>query len=249
MRPSLYAKVLNELDLVPVAPEQTNAESPVGMVWKPWIYGSHYDLYDQLAAVGGIRPHIHLMNLTRFDDDKARIQQVFECSFGYPLGIDPTNHLGPAVTKSRVNGQHDGAIVMCPIDEVNPEAVYQLPIDNLTGDGYVEDIRVSVLAYAPEICYLKYRPVADRFSNINAYARLGSVHDLFSRDELAHIGAFAHEAGLECGEVDVLRDRKKSQIYIVDANNTPYGPPNHLDAGEAKTAVRALAGAFARAYL
>ena len=248
MRPSLYAKVLHKLNLRPVAPKQTSEASTLGLVWKPWIYGSDYDLAPKFEVVQRLSPNIRLINETQFDDDKARVQEEFERSFGYRLEVDPRTHVGPAVTKSRVNGRHDGAIVVCPIAEVNPKAVYQLPIDNVTDNGHVEDIRVSIVSYVPEICYLKYRPVADRFSNINAYARLGSVHDMFSSEELSRIGAFARGAGLECGEVDVLRDRQSGQIYIVDANNTPYGPPNHMAEGDAEMAVRRLADAFARAY-
>lgn len=247
LRPSLYAKVLHELDLVPVAPKQTSVRSPVGIVWKPRADGTHHDLYHQLEAVGRVRPHIHLINLTHFNVDTARVQAEFERTFGYSLGVDPTTHVGPAVTKSRVNGRR--TIVMCPVDEVDPDAVYQLPIDNITDDGHIEDIRMSLVSYTPEVCYLRYRPLADRLSDIDADVRLGSMHDLLSDHELSCISGFARNAGLECGEVDVVRDRESRQIYIVDAHNTPYGPPNHLGKGEAKAAVSVLAEAFARAYL
>ena len=34
--------------------------------------------------------------------------------------------------------------------------------------------------------------------------------------------------GIDYGELDILRDNNDGRIYIVDANNTPSGPPNGL---------------------
>jgi hypothetical protein len=38
--------------------------------------------------------------------------------------------------------------------------------------------------------------------------------------------------GLEFGELDILRDNLSQKIYILDVNNTPSGPPNHIKKGD-----------------
>ena len=54
---------------------------------------------------------------------------------------------------------------------------------------------------------------------------------------------------LEYGELDILRDLDNKKIYIVDVNNTPFGPPANISAAQGKEAIRILAEAFEEAFL
>ncbi|MGV0795099.1 hypothetical protein [Mycolicibacterium sp. XJ1819] len=249
MRGSLYAKIFDELNLEPVAPRHTTAASPFGLIWKPWIHGSAYDLSGKIAKLRRISPDIRLINDTAFTDDKLVVQREFERAFGYGLEVDPTTYVGLAVKKSRVNAKHDGMVVECPIPQADPEMAYQLLVDNVNEDGDNLEIRVSIMAYEPQLCHMKWKTDANRFVNWNKLIRLvPSIDELFSPDELAKMAAFARGIGLECGDMDVLRDNKSGKIYIVDANNTPYGPPNNIDESDAPKLLRQYADAFARVY-
>ena len=41
----------------------------------------------------------------------------------------------------------------------------------------------------------------------------------------------------------------RGRIYIVDVNNTPYGPPNHIEPAEGDLAVRILADTFVEEFV
>ena len=58
------------------------------------------------------------------------------------------------------------------------------------------------------------------------------------KDELNKIHRFCAKIGMDYGEVDVLRDRDDGRIYIVDANNTPSGPPSPISDSDGNIAVR-----------
>ena len=54
---------------------------------------------------------------------------------------------------------------------------------------------------------------------------------------------------VEYGEIDAVRDRSSGQLYIVDVNPTPFGPPNHIDRRGYYRAIARMADAFQRAFL
>jgi hypothetical protein len=124
--------------------------------------------------------------------------------------------------------------------------VAEILIDNITDDGFACDIRLPVILGQIPLAYLKYRPKETRFSNVNSHAKLISPLDALSAEELAKCITFARSIGLDYGELDVLRDRTDGRIYIVDANNTPYGPPNHLPGPEHYEALSIFEQAFAK---
>lgn len=55
--------------------------------------------------------------------------------------------------------------------------------------------------------------------------------------------------GLDWGELDILRNKDDGRAYIVDVNNTPAGPPNHLSKEDKERALQQLATTFARVFL
>lgn len=192
-------------------------------------------------------PDDRLINARCTDISKKRIEEAFEKVFCYPLAVDPVSYKGPAVCKSDENAKHDGRIVKCPALR-EPGFVYEVLIDNTAGD-VVEDIRTVVTGSRLPTAYRKRRGKAIRFHNTNTDVGIVSVDSVFSRDEQLNIIAFAREIGLDFGELDILRDNASGKIYIVDAANTAFGPPERLNFLAKLRAVKAVAAAFKAEFL
>ncbi len=182
------------------------------------------------------------------EESKRKVEQVFAAVFGYPVAIDPTVHAGPCVAKSdRLNGAHDGRVLMCPIAEADPTLAYEVLVDNRVDEDTVVDFRVPMVGGAIPFVYRKYRPLRARFSNANAAVEIAEPAAIFSADEQAKLRRFCEAMALELGvEIDVLRDARDGRIYIVDANWTSWGPPRPMPTADAVRAVRAYAAALAR---
>ncbi len=209
----------------------------IAINWEDTAFGARDQVLSRLAAT------TRVVNLQCQDTSKTRVADVFAQAFGYPLAVDPRTHRGTCVRKSEANAQHDGAIVACP-SEREAGFAYQRLLDNEVPGGLVRDMRVPVIGTELPFGYIKYRPVAARFRNLNTKVELASVADLFSREEVDGIVRFCGVMGLDYGEIDVLRNREDERIYIVDVNATPSGPPNHLSPDGARTAVAAMAKSF-----
>lgn len=169
-------------------------------------------------------PNPSIVNINCENISKSYVDRVFQSAFGYSVIIDPLTYTGQCVMKSDLNGQHDGKIISCPIDVVEPNIVYNKLIDNEVEDGKVLLLRVPVFKYIIPFVYLKYFPVEHRFGRSFAHlssARLAEVQDVFSEAETSKILYFCQKLGLDYGELDILRDRNDRRLYIVDANNTP----------------------------
>ena len=52
------------------------------------------------------------------------------------------------------------------------------------------------------------------------WSKIKAVNEIFSAEEIDKIYQFCRNIGLEVGELDMLRDRSDSKVYIVDANKT-----------------------------
>jgi hypothetical protein len=185
-----------------------------------------------------------VLNLRCRDISKRKVEAVHQAVFGYGLEVNPRKFVGRCVKKSDDNATHDGRIIQCPVKDTDDRAVYQRVVNN-SGDGqFVEDIRVPVFGSTIPFCYRKVRPIGHRFSNQNSSANVCEVSEVLSAGEVSLLVRFCHEMGLDYGEVDVLRDVDDKRIYIVDVNNTPFGPPNHLDRGGTALALERLSEAF-----
>jgi hypothetical protein len=193
--------------------------------------------------------HQRVLNVQCTDITKQRVDEVHQAVFGYRLEINPLQHRGRCVKKSNANATHDGTILECPIAERDEASVYQKEVNNRIDGHYIEDIRVPVFGRVIPFCYRKRRPIVSRFSNENTSASLCEVETMLSRREVQQVLAFCEAMGLDYGELDVLRDRDDGRLYIVDVNNTPWGPPNHLDRESVPVALQRLAQAFASAFL
>lgn len=179
---------------------------------------------------------------------KRQVERAFAETFGYDLAVDPTVHVGPCVAKSdRLNGAHDGRVLVCPIAEADPALAYEVLIDNRVDKETVVDFRVPVLGGEIPFVYRKYRSVHARFSNANIAVEVADPAGIFSEGERAKLGRFCEALGLDLGvELDVLRDARDGRIYVVDANWTSWGPPRPLAKVDAVRAVRAYAAALCR---
>jgi hypothetical protein len=185
------------------------------------------------------------------DVSKNKVNALFEEVFGYSLSVDPCRYRGPCVMKLNWNALHKGRVVECPVTEPEAGFVYQKLVRNETEDGFVEDMRVPVFYDHTPFVYLKYRSIGDRFvdrKHTNTKATIAEVRDVLTPSEMKNIHRFSEKLGLDYGELDVLRDNHDRKIYIVDANNTPSGPPSPISDDEGKIAVRRLAQAFEKAF-
>jgi len=193
---------------------------------------------------------VRVINYACRDISKTRVDTVFQEVFGYSLMIDPVTHRGPCVVKSDLNALHDGKIIMCPVREMRQDSVYQKVINNAVGEATVQDIRVPIFRNRIPFVYLKERPAEERerFRKFNK-ASMVPAATIFSDDEKEKIVAFTGKFGLEYGELDVLRDNDEGRIYIVDVNNTPYGPPNHLPPEQGWQALRTMGCYFEEEFM
>lgn len=157
------------------------------------------------------------------DVSKSKVALVFEAVFGYPLAIDPETHHGLVVEKGEANGVHDGRIVSCPTPRLAGRT-YQRLIDNIE-EGLSTDLRTPFVGGAPVVVYIKQRPKAARFANMNSRVRLTTPQAVFSPAEIDLLSAFVRAMDLDWGGLDVLRDRADGRIYVVDVNKTDMGPP------------------------
>jgi len=187
--------------------------------------------------------HLTLLNSQCIDTSKTHVAKVFEHVSGRALAVDPEHWSGDMVAKSELNGAHDGRILRAP-HPAEDGVSYQKLIDNLAEDGCVEDFRCPTVGGQVDVVFLKRRPVGDRFANHNSEVRMLNPDEVFTPAERALISDFCNEIGLDWGGLDVLRDRKSGDIWIVDVNKTDMGPPIALPLADKMTATRKLSRAL-----
>ncbi len=219
-----------------------NSKYLLGFKWRDTTV---YSLDDSITLV---RNHFPFFNTRCTDISKRHIAAVFTEIFGEVLAINPATFSGAVVCKSNRNAAHDGLVTTAPTQEMDPEKVYQRLIDNADGDEVV-DYRVPVMLDRMPLVYVKRRPISSRFSNKNASVTLTTPEALFTAEEQAKLLAYCRGIGMEYGEIDVLRDRSDGNLYVVDANNTPYGPPNGLTKEDSSRALDLLCVGFECTFL
>jgi hypothetical protein len=213
--------------------------------WENTTWQGDYPQLDELARRGRI------VNRDCRDISKRRVGEVFAEAFGYALSVDPLTWSGPALEKNDENATKSDVVVTCPISNPKPGHTYQKVIDTEAAPGMLAELRVPVIDNTIPLVYRKFKPVDNRFGSRTHWlsAEIRETEGALSSTELERIGAFTRGLGLEFGEMDILRDRTDGRIYIVDANNTPWGPPRILPPAEIRRAVERLAGCFRERYL
>ena len=180
---------------------------------------------------------------------KPLIDKYFQEIFGYSIQIDPTKFLGKCVRKNVLNAKHDGKIINCPVKEADKKYVYQHIINNSLDGKIVEDVRVPIFKNSIPFVYLKYRPIDDRFSNTNDKVLISKTEDILSNNEIDKIHHFCRKINLNYGELDIIRNYPKGTLYIIDVNNCPSGPPNHLGLFKSIKALLKLSKQFNDVFL
>jgi hypothetical protein len=213
------------------------------MNWENTTYRTSFTVLENISKKEKV------LNLNCTDISKEKVDELSVEIFGYGTFINPTTFNGKCVQKSNINAKHDGRVINCPVEKAEEGYIYQKVLDNKVDENFVRDIRVPLINGVIPFVYLKYRPVSDRFSNTNSHASLEKKENYLSEDEQAKIITFAEKVGLDYGELDVLRDNEDKKIYIVDVNNTPWGPPNHLPESDRQEALEKLAGLFEKEFI
>jgi hypothetical protein len=170
-----------------------------------------------------------IVNFNSRDISKSHVEKVFSDVFGYSISVDPKTFEGSLVKKNEKNAAHDGVIIR---GLVEPEEgyIYQKIINNRYNSKLVVDMRVPVINGKIPFIYLKYKPITRRFAHFREAKQkikpteVHQVSQLLSDEEISKIGVFCQRIGLDYGEIDILRDNNDKRIYIIDVNNTPYGP-------------------------
>jgi hypothetical protein len=192
-----------------------------------------------------VAAEIPVLNIRCRDISKTRVDHVFDRVFGRSLRVDPRAHVGRFVVKSDVNAMHDGFVVEQPVDHPARDVVYQRLVDNQVDREFVVDLRTPVIGATIPLVYKLYRPIASRFDVNDSSAEIAEPTEVFTDEEIAMLLRFTSAMGIDCGELDVLRDRDDGQVWVVAANPTAWGPPRKLGPVDQHAAIDRLSAAFA----
>jgi hypothetical protein len=238
---TVIVKVCNRLGILPT--NDLGSKYVAVFKWKDATFSAAGG--ELLTLAEGTR----VINLCCADISKAFVHRVFAQVFGYQLEVDPLTHHGRCVSKSDRNARHDGCIIDCPIQHREAGRVYMRLINNLFDSGTVYDLRVPIIGDDVPFVYIKKRSLEDRFSNENLDVAIREPNEVFTAFELQRLLSMVRSVGMDYGEIDVLRDHDSRAIYVVDVNNTPFGPPNAIPRRLGELALDRLSEAFARNFL
>lgn len=177
------------------------------------------------SPLAGAARGLRVLNGKCRDISKRRVDEVHAEVFGYSARIDLATHMGPCVRKSDENAVHDGTVLEGPLEAADPGCVYQLLLDNRISEDTVEDLRLYVFGGRAALCCRIRRGLAERFANEASEAFLGDAGDVLSAEEGDLVSGFCRRMGLDYGELDAVRDAASGRLYVLDVNNTPFGPP------------------------
>lgn len=202
-----------------------------------------YDLLFRLAKKNEV------INIRCRDISKKKVNAVFEKIFGYSLEIDPLTYKGKCLKKPNRNGRPSKEIINCPIIKKEDGFVYQKLINNQINDDFTQDIRVPVFKNKIPLVYVGKKIIDSRFLTSYKTTKITEVSDVFSVEEVRKIILFCQNMGLDYTELDVLKDRDTGNLYIVDANSTPFIRIKGFSKEECDLAINRLADVFAEAFL
>lgn len=162
------------------------------------------------------------------DIRKSTLDALHQEVFGYGVAVDPLTFTGRMLEKGDGNALHDGREVEAPCLQPDANKVYQRIIDNRAPDGRVVDLRLVFIAGLFPAVYLKYKAEGERYTNETTEVKLGEVTALFTPAELERVSRLMAALRVDYAELDALRDAGDGQLYVVDVNPTPWGPPAGL---------------------
>lgn len=224
----------------------TNDPSKPHILTLKWITDTYFKKYEILEKIRQTEP---VVNVDSLNISKTYVTRKFEEVFGYPFAIDPLTHHGKCLCKSEINALHDGYIVHCPIKRKRKGFAYQKLVNNKYDDELFVDYRVPVFKGHIPFIYYNFRHVDHRFEWDKLKSEIVETNEVFNQAELVKIKEYCEALHLDYGELDILRDWDNGKIYVVDANNTPAGPPKKLSDLDKKKVIIRLTEAFEEAFL
>ena len=215
----------------------------LAIAWENVTWRQAYPELDRIAA------YQRVLNLACRDISKSHLGEVFDRVFGYPLCVDPTTFDGECVKKDDRNASKSGEIIRGPIGEREEGFAYHKLVRSDRDDGLLEEIRVPVIDAEIPMVFIKHKAAGDRFRTSWLDVTEVAPEEVFSEEEISLIGEFCRAFDLDYGEIDVLRDIDDGRIYIVDANNTPWGPPRDLPERHRRDVIRRQTALFTERFL
>ncbi len=189
------------------------------------------------------------LNINCVDITKRNVESVFANAFGYKLSINPLTFKGKCVKKPNQNASGIGTIIQCPISKIDKNYSYQKIINSETNSGKLLNMRVPILDKNIPFVYLRFKKKEELLNDTTSKGvKIKKATDVFSKEERKKIISFCEKIGMDYGELDILRDKADKKIYIIDANNTPFGP-HYLPKKETEKALNLLSNAFEKEFL
>jgi hypothetical protein len=217
------------------------------------IYWEDVTIRRENEVVNKLSRNERIINLKSIDISKSQVDKIFSEVFGYSSLVDPENSKGTMVRKSELNAAHDGIVFVGP-SGAEPGFVYQKLINNQCHGNLVADMRIPVINGIIPLLFIKYKTLETRFGVFRKWhhklknVEVHKSEDLLNHDEITKLLEFCKRAGLDYGEIDVLRDCDDGRIYVVDVNNTPTGPPK-MNKQEKKESIRIMTNIFEKEFI
>lgn len=184
------------------------------------------------------------------DIRKSTVAKLYTEISHRSLLVNPKEYKDQMVQKLEKNGTHSGKIIHGPITKILANYVYERLINNETNnESEIKDMKVVIVGSQIPLIYEIYRDKNKRFKSYGRDTKIASTDGLLSKNEQEEILTIANKIGLDFGEMDVLRDKANSHIYIVDINKTTVSPPADLTFAERTKALRIIGRAFEQEFL
>ena len=188
------------------------------------------------------------VNRNCIDISKIYVDEKHKEVFGYNTQVNPLTHQGTFVKKNDLNALHDGEILHGPISKIEEGFIYQILIDNTEGE-FVNDLRIPIFNGEIPYVVIRSRKIEERFGGGSQKSVVKKVEEVFSEEEVGLIQKFSKSIGLDCGDLDILRDNASQKIYIVDANPTTWGPPKGLSKENQQKTLKILSDLFEKHFI
>ena len=188
------------------------------------------------------------VNRNCIDISKIYVDEKHKEVFGYNTQVNPLTHQGTFVKKNDLTALHDGEILHGPISKIEEGFIYQILIDNTEGE-FVNDLRIPIFNGEIPYVVIRSRKIEERFGGGSQKSVVKKVEEVFSEEEVGLIQKFSKSIGLDCGDLDILRDNASQKIYIVDANPTTWGPPKGLSKENQQKTLKILSDLFEKHFI
>ena len=173
----------------------------------------------------GVAGNPYIVNMKGKAIDKARVNEVFENVFGYPLAVRPESHQGPCVEKVLGHQQH-GIVLQCP-HASRSDRVYQKIITNHPEEKWLEEWRIDVYDSDLLVTRKQLKKQSSGFPgperNPGAFHFDFPVSEALFAWEISMVNRFLDVIGMQYGSLDALRDLD-GRLYIIDATTNTACP-------------------------